>query len=77
MAKAKWQRGQLVELDGLLAVVVASDAEPWVPEDHVALWFGEPHARRKSEGGKGGLQPEVWTVPAEYCTPAAKPVIRH
>lgn len=77
MAAARWHRGQLVELDGLLAAVVGTDADPWVPEDHVALWFGEPRAVRKSEGGPGGLRPEVWTVPADLCTPAARPVVRH
>jgi hypothetical protein len=77
MANARWERGQLVEFDGLLAVVVATDADRWVPEDHVALWFGEPQAIRKSQGGPGGLQPEVWTVPADYCAPAADPVVRH
>lgn len=77
MSDALWQRGQLVELDGLLAVVVGIDADPWVPEGHVALWFGEPRTIRKSQGGPGGLTPEVWTIPAEYCTPAAAPVVRH
>jgi hypothetical protein len=73
----EWEKGQLVELDGLLAAVVGTDEDAWVPEDHVALWFGDPQSVRKSQGGPGGLQPELWTVPAEYCTLAADPVVRH
>jgi len=71
------ERGQLVELDGLLAAVVGTDEDAWVPEDHVALWFGDPRGVRVSQGGSGGLHPEVWTVPAEYCVAAAEPVVRH
>jgi hypothetical protein len=69
--------GQLVELNGRLAVVVGTDTDAWVPEDHVALWFGEPGAIRVSQNQTGRLRPEVWTVPAEYCTPALEPAGRH
>ena len=69
-----WRRGDLVELDGLLAVVTGIEGDPDVPEEHVALWFGEPRCKRKSEGGKGGQRPEIWTVPAEYCVAAAKSI---
>jgi hypothetical protein len=72
-----WERGELVELDGLLAAVVGTDREDWVPEDHVALWFGDPQGVRKSQGGPGGLIPEVWTVPAEYCSAARAPDVCH
>ena len=72
-----WERGQLVELDGLLAVVVGVNGDPNVPEDHVALWFGDPKTIRKSKGGRGGLRPEIWSVPEEYCIKAAEPVIKH
>jgi hypothetical protein len=76
------RRGDLVELDGLLAVVVALAGElvgmgELVPEDHVALWFGTPPTERPSEGGEGGAIPEVWTVPADYCRAAPNPVIHH
>jgi len=67
--------GDLVETDGLIAVVVRVEGE--VPEDHVTLWFGEPQGKRKSEGGKGSLTPVIWTVPASYCTLAKKPDARH
>jgi hypothetical protein len=72
-----WKRGQMVEIDGLLAAVVGTSADAWVPDDHLALWFGDPPAIRISQGGKGGLRPEVWTVPAEYCAPAADLDVRH
>ena len=73
----KWSRGDLVEVDGLLAVVVGIKGDPEVPEEHVALWFGDPRCPRKSEGGAGGLRPEVWTVPEECCVPVAQPVYKH
>ena len=72
-----FKRGQFVETDGLLAVVVGTPQDGGAPDDHLTLWFGEPRCKRTSEGGAGGQHPEVWTVPAEYCTVAASPVARH
>ena len=72
-----WKRGDLVELDGLLAVVVGVEGDLNVPQDHVAVWFGDPRCERKSEGGTGGKQPEIWTVPAEYWVAAAPPILKH
>ena len=72
-----FKRGQFVEHDGLLAVVVGTPEDGSAPEGHVALWFGEPRGKRISEGGVGGQAPEVWTVPAEYCTLAVTPDVRH
>jgi hypothetical protein len=69
--------GTFVELDGLLGVVVGLSGENGVPDDHLALWFGEPQGRRKSEGGEGNLVPIVWTVPTEYCLPAKPPILQH
>ncbi len=79
------RRGDLVEIDGQLAVVVglagetveSMDGDELVPDDHVALWYGEPCTERTSQGGKGGAVPEVWTVPLEYCRAASSPVLRH
>ncbi len=73
----RWRRGDFVELDGLPAVVVGTEEDPEVPEGHVTLWFGEPRGKRLSEGGTGGLRPEVWTVPAECCAPGQPPIVRH
>jgi hypothetical protein len=72
-----FERGQFVETDGLLAVVVGTPSDGGAPEDHLSLWFGEPRSTRKSEGGAGPRHPEVWTVPVELCNPAPSPVIRH
>jgi hypothetical protein len=71
-----FKRGDFIEHDGLLAVVVGTGEDGGAPESHVALWFGEPRCTRISMGGVGGLHPEVWTVPAEYCA-AASPYVRH
>ena len=72
-----WNRGDLVELDGLLAVVVGVVGDANVPDGHVAVWFGDPRCKRISEGGVGGNSPEVWTVPAEYLSPSTPPILKH
>ena len=71
--------GQFVVLDGLPAVVVGLPDGQGVdtPEDHLALWFGDPRVERVSQGGPGDPTPEVWTVPAEYCEPCAAPEVKH
>lgn len=71
--------GQFVVLDGLPAVVVGLPGGHGVPtpEDHLALWFGDPQVERASQGGPGDPVPEVWTVPAEDCRPCRPPGIRH
>ncbi len=63
--------GDLVELDGLLAVVVGIAGDANVPEDHIAVWFGKPDCVRISEGGAGGQSPEIWTVPIELVKSTA------
>lgn len=70
-------RGDFVQLDGLLAVVVGTGEDGGAPEDHLALWFGDPPGVRISQGGSGAASPEVWTVPAEYCEPAPDPEVKH
>ena len=74
---AQWNKGDFVEMDGLLAVVVGTQDDPDVPEDHVALWFGDPQMKRVSEGGAGNARPEVWLVPADRCSPAQPPIYKH
>jgi hypothetical protein len=70
-----FKRGDFVEFDGLLAVVVGTPEDGTTSTGDLALWFGEPKGLRKSKGGRGGLNPEVWTVPMAYCTEAAEPVM--
>lgn len=72
-----FQRGALVELDGLLAVVVGLPGDDGVPEEHVAVWFGRPQVERRSKRGTGGARPEVWMVPVDLMSPAAEPVFKH
>ncbi len=72
-----WKRGDLVELDGLLAVVVAIEGDPDVPDDHIGVWFGDPRCERKSKGGTSGQHAELWTVPAAYFVAAAPAVWKH
>jgi hypothetical protein len=71
------QKGDFVEFDGLLAVVVGIESEDNVREEHIAIWFGDPQGQRRSEGGTGSLIPEVWTVPIELCQPAQPPAYFH
>jgi len=72
-----WQRGNLVELDGLLGAVVGVAGDDNVPEDHVAVWFGTPNCVRVSDGGTGRLSPEVWTVPEDTLQPAQPATWKH
>lgn len=69
--------GQLVEYDGLLAVVVGTPQAGSAPNDHLALWYGDPRGVRISDGGSGGQHPVVWIVPAEYCSMAASFIAQH
>ena len=69
--------GDIVEMDGLLAVVVGIPELDDTPEGHVKVWFGDPHALRISEGGQGGRTPETWTVPVDYFTPAKPAKVNH
>jgi hypothetical protein len=56
-------RGSFAVLNDLVCVVVGVDGDPNVPDDHVALWYGD-----LNETGN----PQVWTVPAEYIVPFDK-----
>ena len=66
-----WKRGDLVELDGKLGVVVGVAGDANVPDEHLAVWFGNSH------GALGGRRHEVWTVPEEYFIAAQEPVYKH
>ena len=70
-------RGDLVTLDGRLAVVVGVEGDPDVPEEHVAIWYGGPNTAQSSGAGSGDAAPVVYTVPEEYCKRAPSPELRH
>ena len=72
-----WRRGEFVEFNNDVAVVVGIAGEADVPDGHVALWFGEVDGFTKAHDGTGGKLPVVWTVPADYCRPANPPDMRH
>ena len=71
--------GKFVLFDGVPAVVVDLPGLGGVPtpEDHVALWFGDPRVVRKSAGGPGSAVPEVWTVPLDLCKYCADLIVEH
>ena len=72
-----------VESDNLTESVFAIDlgaiaeGDPNVPDEHVAVWFGYPKCKRTSEGGTGGSQAELWTIPEELLIPASPPLYKH
>jgi hypothetical protein len=56
-------RGQFVTVGNSVGVVVGTYEDRNVPEDHVAVWFGEITANG---------DPRVKTVPEESATPLEK-----
>jgi hypothetical protein len=73
----EFQKGQFIEFDGVPAVIVGLPGDSGVPDDHVALWFGNPNTIRKSQGGNGEIAPEIWTVPIDLCETGRSPIVRH
>lgn len=71
------QKGQFIEFDGVPAVIVGLPGDIGIPDDHVGIWFGNPNATRKSQGGIGGIVPKVWTVPANLCEPGTTARLEH
>jgi len=75
------QRGDLVELKGRPGVVVALAGEvigaAEVPEEHVAVWYGDGEAKPTWKGGTANVPTEVWTVPLEYLEPGPAPTVLH
>jgi hypothetical protein len=69
-----FKRGDIVEIEGQLAAVVGTFEDGGAPEDHLAVWFGDPKTIR---GGTAGHKPEVWTIPAELFRRAADPEVLH
>jgi hypothetical protein len=76
MIKA-FNRGDFVEVDGALGVVVGVAGEQQVPEEHLAIWFGvdKPSSAAQEEHGVGC--PEVWTIPQEYVQAGPNAIVHH
>ncbi len=55
--------GQFVAVGESIGIIVAYPVGKDIPEEHLAVWFGE--IRRE----EGKLLPNVRTVPEEYCIP--------
>jgi len=72
-----FKRGDLVESNGLLGVVVGVYGDNYVPEDHIAIWYGSTTTSSSIQKGQGALVPEVWTVPQEYVRLAPNPIMHH
>jgi hypothetical protein len=75
------KRGDLVELNGLPCVIVGLAGEYFgeeeVPEEHVAVWYGDIKPKPTWEGGLGNVQTEVYTVPIDCLEPGQVPTVRH
>ena len=59
-------KGDFIMIDGLNAVVVATDEHEDIPEDHVAM-FGFEGSKRQSVTGVPSPSPEVLVVPLSIC----------
>jgi hypothetical protein len=66
-------KGDFVRIDGINAVIVATDENDNIPKDHIAVFFGSEIAKRESEGGRGNGQPQVWIVPIDLCEDGLEP----
>lgn len=67
------EKGDFVRIDGINAVIVGTDEDENIPEDHIAVFFGSEIAKRESEGGTGNGQPQVWIVPVDLCEDGLEP----
>lgn len=70
------EKGDFVRIDGINAVVVGTDEDENIPEDHIAVFFGSEIAKRESEGGEGNDRPLVWIVPIDLCEDGLEPEYR-
>jgi hypothetical protein len=50
-----------------------------VPEEHIAVWFGEIDNTASQEAGdvSGKSRMEVWTIPEEYFKKGPEPLVSH
>jgi len=69
-------KGDFVRIDGINAVVVATEEDESIPAEHIAVFFGSELAKRESEGGEGNRNPLVWIVPTDLCEDGLEPEYR-
>jgi len=58
------KQGDFARVGHHVCVVIAVEGDPSIPEDHLAVWYGETNS--------SGV-PRVRTVPTEYVIPLEHP----
>ena len=76
MDELPFAKGDFVRVDGINAVVVATEEDDNIPHDHIAVFFGSELAKRESEGGEGNPAPLVWVIPIDLCEDGLDPEYR-
>ena len=76
MEELPFAKGDFVRIDGVNAVVVATEEDENIPHDHIAVFFGSEFTKRESEGGEGNANPVVWVIPIDLCEDGLEPEFR-
>jgi hypothetical protein len=76
MEDLPFAKGDFVRVDGINAVVVATEEDENIPHDHIAVFFGSEFAKRESEGGEGNENPVAWVIPIDLCEDGFEPEFR-
>ena len=81
--ESAFKLGDILELDGSHCVVVGLSGQilnkEEVPEEHIAVWFGETAAVVPQETGEVAEESriQVRTVPEEYFKRGPEPLVVH
>ncbi len=76
MEEPIFSKGDFVRIDGINAVIIATEEDENIPPDHLAIFFGSELVKRESEGGEGNGRPVVWIVPIDLCEDGLEPEYR-
>ncbi len=60
-----FDKGDFVRVDGVNAVVVATDDDFGIPEGYIAVFFGTDPQKRESKGESENLPPKVFIMPMD------------
>ena len=60
-----FDKGDFVRVDGVNAVVVATDDDFGIPEGYIAVFFGTDPQNRESLGGAKNSPPKVFVMPMD------------